>query len=484
MPPYGYRLRVRMRCEWEIVPHEARIVKKVFQMYSTGKWSYKSIATFLNHNFKKDIKRLPGQSHRGGAQYARYKWQPYTVNCILRNMSYTGVVDPNAGLIARNFKPIIPYELYRRCEEIREKRSPGKMQYSHATRFDDPMKGKLFCSCGWPMGIRSDRKPKIFYFCRNFHKGTHSHHANKFMLLRDILEYIMSCKLDPDIVKKAKQQIQGNSAESELERMKIVNRLRQSYERLQEQYVDGEISKSFLNRKTAEIELKLKEFQPKIGSSSRVAILDSIPDIINRLNIQNLEDSWKYREKIIGLFVEKVVWDKDHISSLKIYDEFRNFFPAPYQPRQEVSAIELIKACEGPKPTIYQIRTWNFLGLLPDTGRPLGKGKRYCLKEGKNMAEEIMRLLKLGYSLEEIGKLFKGEPVLVRRGIIAKKLGVEGSKLGYWLEKLAKPAAIKADGTLLYEMEKTINIIKDSKVFQNYQKNNELSAISANSEGK
>lgn len=465
IPPYGYRLRVKCQSKWVIVPKEAELVKIVFQMYATGKWSSKTLATYLNDNFKRQRDKLPGQSTWRGGEHTRSRWQPGTVNCIIRNPSYAGMMSPDLDGKARNYEPIISYELYRQCQEIREKRSPNHMQYQHSTTSDYPLKGKIFCYCGWPMGIRRFKTPEIFFFCRNFHKGRHTHHARSSMIFKEILDYLKTCKIDRGTVQKAKRMLEGNNHGGESEKLKLTRNLRQSYQRLQEQYIDGEISKPFLKRKTSEIELRLQKLQPKPGKYTRDKLLESMPDVINNIR-RDLPDNRKHRETIIDLFVEKVVWRKDHIYSLKIYDEFSPFFHESFQPKEDVSAKKLIRACEDPKPTIYQIRTWNFMGLLPDTGRCLSKARRYDLNPSVKRIRKIMHLRWLGYDLEEIGRLLKGKKVLVRKGIIARKLSTPRDATGYWLRKLVKPTDISPSGERLYHLDESMSILMNSKQFR------------------
>jgi len=177
LPPFGYRLKMGSGSRWEIIPEEAKIVKNVFSMYATGKWSYQSIAAYLNRTIgrpEREIKK--GVSVWGRNEYAKQGWQISTIKCILQQPTYAGIMRNSPEIEAKNLKPIISYEIFKRCEQIRQERSPRNRNYKHATTNDYPLKGKIFCSCGFKMyaerGERRNLPQKIYYWCRNIRQSS------------------------------------------------------------------------------------------------------------------------------------------------------------------------------------------------------------------------------------------------------------------------------------------------------------------------
>jgi site-specific DNA recombinase len=80
MPPYGYRRRPRAigsRVEFEVVDEEARVVRRIFELYATGEHSAKAVSQQLH-----GLQRARGRSALG--------WLPDTVVDTLSNVAYIG----------------------------------------------------------------------------------------------------------------------------------------------------------------------------------------------------------------------------------------------------------------------------------------------------------------------------------------------------------------------------------------------------------
>jgi site-specific DNA recombinase len=73
--PYGYRLKVKSRSQWEIIPEEAKIIRKVFELYASGKHSYISLAAYLHRTIgRSPRKKGPGMVPWGVSGCARQGW--------------------------------------------------------------------------------------------------------------------------------------------------------------------------------------------------------------------------------------------------------------------------------------------------------------------------------------------------------------------------------------------------------------------------
>lgn len=219
--PYGYI--VGKRREFEIVPTEADIVRKIFDLYNNDGWGYKRIANYLTDQgvptprmSEQMRKEADGQEYKRQVKAA---WAIVTVQGILDNDFYIGTLrqgkytrakingkdikrdDGEHIVIENHHQPIIDYRTFATTMALREKRT--RSNYRGVKINDNVYSGFLECGdCGSPMFSmsRSDLKPA--YTCGTYHrrglKGCTSHH-------------IRVDRLD-DLLKSYVQKLMENSA--------------------------------------------------------------------------------------------------------------------------------------------------------------------------------------------------------------------------------------------------------------------------------
>ena len=219
--PYGYIINKRR--EFEIVPTEADIVRKIFDLYNNDGWGYKRIANYLTDQgvptprmSEQMRKEADGQEYKRQVKAA---WAIVTVQGILDNDFYIGTLrqgkytrakingkdikrdDGEHIVIENHHQPIIDYRTFATTMALREKRT--RSNYRGVKINDNVYSGFLECGdCGSPMFSmsRSDLKPA--YTCGTYHrrglKGCTSHH-------------IRVDRLD-DLLKSYVQKLMENSA--------------------------------------------------------------------------------------------------------------------------------------------------------------------------------------------------------------------------------------------------------------------------------
>ena len=197
--PYGYI--VNLRKEFELVPTEADVVRRIFRLYNEEGWGYKKIANHLTEQgiptprmSEKQRKDAMGQDNKIRAKAA---WSIVSVQGILDNDFYIGTfrahkytrrkingsdIRLDAGdnvVIENHHQPIIDYRTFATTRALREKRTTAN--YRGVKKYDNVYSGFLFCGdCGSPMFAmsRSDIKPA--YTCGTYHRrgrsGCTSHH--------------------------------------------------------------------------------------------------------------------------------------------------------------------------------------------------------------------------------------------------------------------------------------------------------------------
>ncbi len=196
--PYGYI--VNKRREFEIVPAEAEIVRRIFRLYIDG-WGYKKIANQLTDEgiptprmAERERKEAAGEEYR---RSVKPTWAIVTVQGILDNDFYIGTLrqgkytrkkingretlrdESDHIVLERHHQAIIDYRAFATAKALREGRSAA--HYRGQKKYDNAYSGFLECGdCGSPMFAMSRADLKDAYRCGAYHrrglKGCTSHH--------------------------------------------------------------------------------------------------------------------------------------------------------------------------------------------------------------------------------------------------------------------------------------------------------------------
>ena len=266
--PYGYI--VNKRQEFEVVPTEAEIVRRIFQLYIDG-WGYKKIANQLTDEgvptprmAERDRKEAAGENYRRAVKPA---WAIVTVQGIIDNDFYIGTLRQGKYtrkkingkevkrdelehiVIEHHHQEIIDYRTFATARALRESRSTA--HYRGQKKYDNVYSGFLECGdCGSPMFAMSRRDIKDAYRCGTYHrrglKGCTSHH-------------IRVDKLD-ELLKVYVQKVKDNSAA-------MLDRLNADLEKEAEDVAETEQS-------AANLEAVLADLQEELKATKRQRIRD------------------------------------------------------------------------------------------------------------------------------------------------------------------------------------------------------------------
>ena len=197
--PYGYIINKQK--EFEVVPTEAEIVRKIFDLYNNQGWGYKKIANYLTEQGI-PTPRLSEQMRKEAAgepttRKTKAAWAIVTVQGILDNDFYIGTFrqakytrakingkdvkrDEEEHIVIENHhQPIIDYRTFATTRALREKRTTAN--YRGVKKYDNVYSGFLFCGdCGSPMFSMSRKDLSAAYTCGTYHRrgrsGCSSHH--------------------------------------------------------------------------------------------------------------------------------------------------------------------------------------------------------------------------------------------------------------------------------------------------------------------
>lgn len=266
--PYGYI--VNKKQQFEVVPVEAEIVRRIYRMYIDG-WGYKKIANSLTDEgiptprmAERERKIAEGEDYRRSVKSA---WSIATVQGILDNDFYIGTLrqgkytrakingrdilrdEVEQIVIENHHQPIMDYRTFATVRALREKRA--KYNYRGVKINENVYSGFLECGdCGAPMFALGRRDLKPAYTCGTYHRrgtaGCTTHH-------------IRVDKLD-ELVKLYVKKVRDNSAD-------MLAKLNEELAREPEDVAETE-------RSAANIEDVLLDAQEELKATKRQRVRD------------------------------------------------------------------------------------------------------------------------------------------------------------------------------------------------------------------
>lgn len=210
--PYGYIINARQ--EFEIVPTEAEIVRKIFQLYIDG-WGYKRIANSLtDEHIPTPRMEERTRAEAQGKEYRREvkpEWAIVTIQGILQNDFYIGTLrqgkyyrkkingkdvrkDVEEHIVIENHhQPILDYRTFATAKALMEKRTTT--DYRGVKKYENNYTGFLKCGdCGSPMFTMSKPGSQDAYRCGLYHrrglKGCTSHFVKTATLDQVLKTYL------------------------------------------------------------------------------------------------------------------------------------------------------------------------------------------------------------------------------------------------------------------------------------------------------
>ena len=214
--PYGYI--VNKQQEFEVVPTEAEIVRKIFALYIGG-WGYKRIANYLTDEGI-PTPRMAERTRREAdgetpVRKVKNEWAIITVQGIIDNDFYIGTlrqgkytrrkingadVKQDASdhkVFEHHHQEIVDYRTFATARALREERSTS--HYRGVKINDNVYSGFLFCGdCGSPMFAMSRRDIRDAYRCGEYHrrgrKACTSHHIRVDKLDELVKDYVRKVK--------------------------------------------------------------------------------------------------------------------------------------------------------------------------------------------------------------------------------------------------------------------------------------------------
>src|SRR3989344_74155 len=260
-PPIGFRSvggdRERKTCEPD--PHEASIIKELFELYATGNYSILEIQDWLAE--KNIVSRTgTGLGHS-------------VINNILKNPFYFGKIRWHGESKKGNHVPIIQKDLFDTCQYVLAKHRDFLLR---RRTHDFLLRGFINCAeCGqrytaeWHKNEKKfkSRGGKIaYYHCpKRDRNNCPSPYIEMTNLEKQVAEQFKNMQFSEEFVNlvlaKAREKIEFNRQSASSQRQAIMN-LRTSLElrrnKLEDNLLDGTIDRETYRRKHSEIQLKIQ----------------------------------------------------------------------------------------------------------------------------------------------------------------------------------------------------------------------------------
>jgi DNA invertase Pin-like site-specific DNA recombinase len=308
--PFGYVYDHRLR---NIVPEpkEAKIVKKIYEEFATGRHTLKSISARLAE--------LGGGKTRSN----------YSIENLLTNDRYIGIMRWNGEAYEGKYHPLITKQLFAKVQEVlANRRKPRKSKKRH----DFPFVGLFNCSCGsmfTAQFAKGNGGLYRYYRCTRKHGACAEKYIQEYELQKQIIEKSQTIALPADWTKEMlekleheeKLQAQSADAFAEANRKKIFA-LQEKLDKLLEGYLDNLIDEDTYKRKKENLvqqKIALKGEQDTLLRKRRAWWIEPMRDYINTLiyagkiaSEQSPQEIAHFAQKIgtNRLISEKIVsWD-------------------------------------------------------------------------------------------------------------------------------------------------------------------------------
>ena len=352
--PYGYI--VNKQKQFEMVPTEAEIVRKIFDLYNNAGWGYKKIANYLTEQGAPTPRMCEQMRKEAEGETSKRKcnpaWSIVTVQGILDNDFYIGTLrqgkftrakingkdvrrdEDEQVVIENHHQAIIDYRTFATTRALREKRSTSN--YRGIKINDNVYSGFLVCGdCGSPMFAMSRKDLKPAYTCGTYHRrglsGCTSHHIRVDKLdemLRDYLKKLLSGseamlkQLNAELQNEDNQVVETEQSADHLaevmadlqEELKVTKRQRirdmmkhpEQEEILEETYDELEAD---LQKKIEGIQYQIQQLADRRNTILRVnrvakTALDVFRDILQKDHLERND---------LNLIIDKILVYEDHL---------------------------------------------------------------------------------------------------------------------------------------------------------------------------
>jgi site-specific DNA recombinase len=309
--PWGYRKGAEAIAEPD--PARAPVVRRIFELYASGRHTDRTLAEWLNSEGQRTAKgRLFGAD---------------TVREMLCNAAYCGYVSARrdrSKQIRGLHEPLVEEDLFDRVQEIRRARArtvkPGRPSARYLLR------GLAHCErCEAKMqGTATGRRLEARYLCsgRRNSQGCDQPSARAAVVEEQLVEFIGDFKPEPVLRDEILRRLAaGNDAETK-ETTRKRSALEERLRRLRDLYELGDFDRNEYLARRQEIQTQLAALTPE-----PLPDLDQAEQVLNDFSIfwRNESDPDAKRQ-MLQLVFERVWLDEGRIVAVRPKHAFAPFF--------------------------------------------------------------------------------------------------------------------------------------------------------------
>lgn len=320
-PPYGYEMK---NGNYVIIPAQAEIVRKIFQMYVDG-YKIRKIAEDLNNLGIKNKFNNPFDNR--GIDYilnnptyiGYHRWNPNGRSSSARKFN-----NPEDILEKGTHEPIIDEILYRKAQELNKMRYQTRQKYMRDTtqNYMYSLKGLIKCdTCGATLVYS---KANNGLQCHMYAKGKCK--VSHFISLPKVEKLVINALKEAAANLNFKIEAQDQKVTTEyLDYEKLIKRQQLKLERAKEAYQEGADSLAEYKANKTKIIAKIKEYEEekekilhKVKKPDNIDYQKTVLDAIKI--IEDPEASTELKNQILKTILKKVVY----ISSTKEIELYFN----------------------------------------------------------------------------------------------------------------------------------------------------------------
>jgi site-specific DNA recombinase len=239
-----------------IVPQEAQAIRKAFEAYASGRFSFRHVADLMNSlGFKTRNKR---KAEIYGAAGPR----PFTSDSmrdIIGNPFYAGFVGYKGERIKGRHEAIVSLEVFEKCQEVRRSHAKGPRTYSPGTK-TYLLKGLVRCAfCGEKMWVNGSPGRRGYYRDVSSRRGIPCPRAGKWVRMEVLDRQISDIIGSTELPHTWELQIIDilNSLDERVTAAKERDRIEEKLRRLKRLYRDLELEESEYEMERNRLEVAL-----------------------------------------------------------------------------------------------------------------------------------------------------------------------------------------------------------------------------------
>ena len=263
--PVGYMRKPKeKRAYLQIDPEKAPYIKRIFELYSTGKYSYKTLAKQLRDE--------------GFMISPAVKCGKSNIEDILNNPVYIGdFIFKGKRYYNANHEPIVSRELYSMCQDIIKSRTSGK-----STKHDFTFSNLLKCSkCGCYLVGELKKGKYIYYHCTGNKGGNckSKSYVRQEKVEQKVFEIFDQLRLSDATIELAKtcfiNELKNQNQNVEERIIHLDSEIQKNKDRLDKLfnlYLDGKVDENLYDKKRTDIEKSLDDLILLRGACTKTSV--------------------------------------------------------------------------------------------------------------------------------------------------------------------------------------------------------------------